>query len=131
MAQRSAASFGRGTAKFRPQPRVLVLCEDSKSSKTYLEDASKYFRASALVQIAHPGRTDPLGIVQTGVKQQTAFDAVYCVVDRDSHQNWHQAIDLASGHPKILMIRSYPCFEFWLLLHFGYTRAAYAGTGAL
>lgn len=132
MASRSAASFARGTAKFKPQARVLVLCEDSKSSKTYLEDASKYFRATALVQIAHPGRTDPLGVVQAGVKRQSAFDSVYCVVDRDSHANWEQAIDLARGHhPKVQMIRSFPCFEFWLLLHFGYTRAGYARAGTL
>jgi hypothetical protein len=132
MTQRSAASFARGAAKFKVQARVLVLCEDSKSSKTYLEDASKYFRATAQVQIAHPGRTDPLGVVQAGVKRQSAFDAVYCVVDRDSHANWAQAIDLANGHhPKVRMIRSFPCFEFWLLLHFGYTRAGYVRAGAL
>ncbi len=131
MAKRSTASFARGTAKFKAHPRVLVLCEDSKSSKTYLEDASKYFRATAQVQIAHPGRTDPLGVVQAGVRQRSTFDAVYCVVDRDSHANWEQAIDLAHGHPKIRMIRSFPCFEFWLLLHFGYTRAGYARAGAL
>lgn len=128
---RSSASFARGGPKFKAQARVLVLCEDSKSSKTYLEDASKYFRAAALVKIAHPGRTDPLGVVQAGVKQQSAFDSVYCVVDRDTHANWDQAINLASGHSKIRMIRSYPCFEFWLLLHFGYTRAGYARAGTL
>lgn len=131
MAPRSSASFVRGTAKFKAQPRVLVLCEDSKSSKTYLEDASRHFRAAAKVQIAHTGRTDPLGIVQAGVSKQSAFDAVYCVVDRDTHLNWEPAIDLARYHPKVQMIRSFPCFEFWLLLHFGYTRASYAHTGTL
>ena len=132
MARRPTSSFARGAAKFKAQARVLVLCEDSKSSKTYLEDASKYFRATAQVQIAHPGRTDPLGIVQAGVKLQRAFDAVYCVVDRDSHANWDQAIDLARGHdPKVRMIRSFPCFEYWLLLHFGYTRAGFVRAGAV
>lgn len=131
MAQRSSASFARGKAKFKAQARVLILCEDSKSSKTYLENASTYFRATAQVQIAHPGRTDPLGVVQAGVKLQSTFDAVYCVVDRDTHANWAQAIDLAGGHSKVRMIRSYPCFEFWLLLHFGYTRAGYVREGAL
>lgn len=110
---------------------MLVLCEDSKSSKTYIEDASKHFRATAQVEIVHPGRTDPLGVVTAGVKRQAIFDAVYCVVDRDTHANWGQAINLARGHPKIKMIRSYPCFEFWLLLHFGYTRAGYVRAGAL
>ena len=131
MAQRSSASFARGSAKYKVHARVLVLCEDSKSSKTYLEDASKYFRATAQVKIAHPGRTDPLGVVSAGVKQQSVFDTVYCVVDRDSHANWAQAIDLARGHPKIRMVRSFPCFEFWLLLHFGYTRAGYMPAGVL
>lgn len=131
MTQRSSSTFARGSAKFKAQARVLVLCEDSKSSKTYLEDASKYFRATTQVQIAHPGRTDPLGVVRAGVKQQSGFETVYCVVDRDSHANWEQAIDLARGHPKIKMIRSFPCFEFWLLLHFGYTRAGYVRAGAL
>ena len=131
MTARSSASFARGSAKFKAHPCVLVLCEDTKSSKTYLEDASKYFRATAQVKIAHPGRTDPLGIVQAGVKEQSSYDAVYCVVDRDSHANWAQAIDLARGHPQIRMIRSFPCFEFWLLLHFGYTRAGYVRAGAL
>lgn len=131
MAQRSSSSFARGRAKFKAQARVLVLCEDSKSSKTYLEDASRYFRATAQVQIAHPGKTDPLGVVQAGIQQQSAFDAVYCVIDRDSHANWEQAIGLARGHTKINMIRSFPCFEFWLLLHFGYTRAGYARAGAM
>jgi hypothetical protein len=130
MAQRSSSSFARGPAKFRAQPRALVLCEDSKSSKTYLEDASKYFRATAQVQIAHPGRTDPLGVVEAGVKQQSAFEVVYCVVDRDSHANWSQALNLARNHPKLRMIRSYPCFEFWLLLHFEYTRAGYVRAGS-
>ena len=131
MAQRPTASFARGSAKFKAQARVLVRCEDSKSSKMSLQDASKYFRATALVQIAHPGRTDPLGVVQAGVKQKANFDSVYCVVDRDSHANWEQAMDLARGHTKLRMIRSFPCFEFWLLLHFGYTRASYAHTGTL
>jgi len=131
MAQRSSASFARGSAKFKTQARVLVLCEDSKSSKTYLEDASRYFRATAQVEIAHPDHTDPLGVVKAAVGRQSAFETVYCVVDRDTHANWDQAINMASGHPKLRMIRSYPCFEFWLLLHFGYTRAGYAQAGAL
>lgn len=131
MAHRSSASFARGGAKFKVQARVLVLCEDSKSSKTYLEDASRYFRATTHVQIAHPGCTDPRGVVQAGVKQRQNYDVVYCVVDRDSHANWDEAIDLARGHPQIRMIRSFPCFEFWLLLHFSYTRAGYAPAGGL
>jgi hypothetical protein len=131
MVKRSTASFTRGAAKYKVQARVLVLCEDSKSSKIYLEDASRYFRATTKVEIAHPGRTDPVGVVKAAVSQQRNFEVVYCVVDRDSHANWERAIDMARGHPKVQMIRSFPCFEFWLLLHFAYTRAGFAPAGGL
>lgn len=129
MALRSKASFARGGAKFKTHDRVLVLCEDSKSSKIYLEDASRYFRATTKVEIVHPNCTDPLNIVKAAVSRQRNFEAVYCVVDRDTHDNWDAAIDMASGHPKVRMVRSFPCFEFWLLLHFTYSRAGYARAG--
>ena len=129
MTQRSAASFRRGPSKYNTQARVLVLCEDSKSSKIYLEDASRHFRATTKVEIAHPNCTDPLGIVNAAVRQQGNFDVVYCVVDRDTHANWDRAINMAHGHSKVKLVRSFPCFEFWLLLHFEYTRAGYARAG--
>lgn len=35
------ASFTRIGGKYKPQPTVLVICEDSKSGKAYLEDADQ------------------------------------------------------------------------------------------
>ncbi len=32
-------------------------------------------------------------------------------------------------HPKIKVIASYPCFEFWLLLHFGFNRKPFRAVG--
>lgn len=126
---RGSNSFKRKGARFKPQPRVLVLCEDTKSSKTYLEDASTHFRSYAVVEFAHCGHTDPLGIVKRAVARQRDFEMVYCVVDRDSHHNFDEAVKLADTEPKIELITSYPCFEFWLLLHFAYSRAPYAPAG--
>lgn len=126
---RNTNSFSRANSQFKAQPTVLILCEDSKSGKTYLEDASKHFRAHTKVEIAHSGYTDPRGIVNTAIKRQTKFDQVFCVIDRDTHDNFDEAVQLASSHQKIKLIKSYPCYEFWLLLHFGSTRKPYRAVG--
>jgi RloB-like protein len=126
---RNPTSFSRAKPQLKPQPTVLILCEDSKSGKTYLEDASKHFRAHTKVEIAHSGYTDPKGIVNTAIKRQAKFDEVFCVIDRDTHPSFNEAIQLANAHQKITLIKSYPCFEFWLLLHFGSTRKPYTAAG--
>ncbi|MGQ3194118.1 MAG: RloB family protein [Hydrogenophaga sp.] len=126
---RSTSSFARRGPRYKPQPRILVLCEDTKSSKTYFMDASIHFRSHAVVEFAHCGHTDPLGIVRNAIKRSTYFENVYCVIDRDSHANFDEAIDLAEPHEKVVVLPSYPCFEYWLLLHFGYTRAPFMPSG--
>ena len=56
------------------------------------------------------------------------FDFVYCVFDRDMHPAFKEASDVAQ-RSGIGLARSWPCFEFWLLLHFEYSRKAYARRG--
>ncbi|ATG89201.1 RloB family protein [Methylomonas koyamae] len=119
---RNAASFNRSKPRFKPQPTVLVICEDSKSGKRYLEDASAYFRVKVQVEICHCGKTDPVSIVNEAVARKGKFDRVFCAIDRDTHANFEKALDAAKSHPKVDVVVSYPCFEFWLLLHFGYSR---------
>lgn len=58
------------------------------------------------------------------------FDAVYCVFDRDSHPRFEEASNMARGRG-FQLARSWPCFEFWLLLHFESTRAPYARKGSV
>lgn len=126
---RTADSFRRKESRFRQLPTVLVLCEDLKSGKTYLEDAALHFRANAKVEIAHCGVTHPKGIVEHAIGRQSKFDKVFCAFDRDTHESFDEALRLADTHPKITIIASYPCFEFWLLLHFGYSRKPFARSG--
>ena len=40
---RAPSRFDRKKPSLQQQARVLVLCEDSKSSRTYLQDAADYF----------------------------------------------------------------------------------------
>lgn len=126
---RTSVSFNRPKSRLKPQPTVLVICEDTKSGKRYLEDASLYFRVNVLVDITHCGNTDPKGIVTEAINRQGKFDHVFCAIDRDTHKNFDEALNLAKTSKKVEIIASYPCFEFWLLLHFGYNRKPYAETG--
>lgn len=126
---RSAASFNRKNPVYKPQPTVLVICEDTKSGKRYLEDASQHFDVKVLVDITHCGKTDPKGIVKEAINRQGKFDHVFCTIDRDTHKNFDEALNLAKTSKKVEVIVSYPCFEFWLLLHFGYNRKPYTAAG--
>jgi len=125
---RTGRSFSRPSARFEQLPTVLVLCEDLKSSKKYLEDLAKHFRANIKVKFVHCGKTDPLGIVNEAKTQRKSYEQIYCVIDRDSHDNFDQALDVARG-AGIKTIVSYPCFEYWLILHFGYNRKPYRSAG--
>lgn len=126
---RAPVKFQRVSRGFAPQPTVLVICEDSKSGKRYLEDATRHFRVNVTVEVSHCGHTDPLGIVADAVARQRGFDKVFCVIDRDTHPNFDQALALAAMHQKLTIIASYPCFEFWYLLHFRYTSRTYVTAG--
>ena len=112
-----------------PTPTVLILCEDSKSSKDYLEDAKIKFRAQLSVRVLHPGITDPIGIVKAGIRKTRDFERVFCVIDKDEHPSFESALSLARENEKITVIPSYPCFEYWLLLHYLFSRKPYARAG--
>jgi hypothetical protein len=45
------------------------------------------------------------------------FDEIWCVFDRDQHERFHEAIQMARDNGFELAV-SNPDFELWLLLHF-------------
>lgn len=126
---RTSSSFERKAPRFSATPKILVICEDTKSGKKYLEDARRYFRADVEIEIIHCGRNDPKGIVDAAIDRLKKYQLIFCMVDRDRHENFDEAMSLAIKHDKIKMIVSYPCFEIWLILHFYYSRKPYAEAG--
>ncbi len=128
---RSITSFRRTKARFQPQPRVLVICEDSKSCVTYLQEAARYYRADLQVKILHCGRTDPQGIVAEAIKLAVAYDHVYCAIDRDDHPLFDATEQrIRDLNANVKLRPSFPCYEFWLLLHFGKVRSPYTKSGS-
>jgi hypothetical protein len=126
---RHSSTFARHGRGLKPAPTVLIVCEDTHSSKIYLEEAAQALRANAKVLVAHSGNTDPLGIVNFAVKKIKAFEKIYCVIDRDEHKNFDEALALADQHQSISICVSYPCFEYWPLLHHRKTRKPYSRAG--
>jgi len=111
------ARFDRAKPSLKQQPKVLVICEDKKSGKRYLEDASRHFRVKVLVDVVHID-SSPIKIVEHAEYKKRKYDCIFCVIDRDTHESFDRAVALAKTLPNVNIIVSYPCYEFWLLLHF-------------
>lgn len=111
----------RQKAKIEPYARVLIVCEDSKSVPAYLEavcDNLKLSNSNIKICGKECGSA-PINVVEFAIKQKSGYDKTYCVIDRDQHSKFHEALQKAQGK-KIEVIISIPCFEYWLLLHFEY-----------
>ena len=131
--ERKAQDISRKKGKRPPYPRVLLVCEGSKTEPLYFEDIRKQNRVpSAHIKILHAGVTEPLQIVDEAENIFNAsreYEWVFAVFDRDEHRTYHNALALAEAldsklkndeHQAVrfVAVPSVPCFELWLLLHY-------------
>lgn len=124
----------------QPAPRILLVCEGEKTEPLYFRDMVNAWNIGNQVKIARNDGFSPDRIVAQAdelyaqAKQEgDGFDDIYCVFDRDAYEHFNAAINRlhtlkANGRPLNAVV-SVPCFEFWLLLHFGYTEKPYSSTG--
>ncbi len=125
----------RKKPSIKPHDRVLVVCERSKTEPQYLNELLIHYRLStAHIDVVGAG-IDPVSLVRgamkrakTETKRGDAFYRVYCVFERNSHASFSQA-SIMANQLKMHLARSWPCFEFWLLLHFRYVRSPYSAAG--
>ena len=122
--------------------RILIVTEGSKTEPLYLEEIrATYQLHSANVEV-QPGQqgTAPIQVVRyaqqlfeegdlhKGIRPKS-FDQVYAVFDRDDHDSYFNALNLAKSldgkmrnDEKRLVsfkaIASIPSFELWILLHY-------------
>jgi len=130
---KSFAKLQRNRPAREPYDRVLIVCEGEKTEPVYFEELRKTYRLStANIEVTPASGSDPLSVVKYAknlVKKESnlgeKFNKVYCVFDRDEHTNFDEASSqLNAGN--IVSARSWPCFEFWLLLHFKYSRKPFS-----
>ena len=127
-------SLKRRPSSRTPQHRVLVVCEGEYTEPRYFAALKDHLRLSTLVVKPTKG-VDPRTLVNIAKEENQRekrngerFDFVYCVFDRDSHPQFDEASNTAQDRG-FRLARSWPCFEFWLLLHFEFVRAPYARKG--
>lgn len=122
--------------------RILIVTEGSKTEPLYLEEiraAHQLHSANVEVQPSQLG-TAPMQVVRyaqqlieqgdlrKGIRPKS-FDQVYAVFDRDDHDSYFNALNLAKSLDGKLRnddrqpvsfnaIASIPSFELWLLLHY-------------
>lgn len=125
----------RPRASRDPSVRVLVVCEGSRTEPRYFSELRDFYELhTATVEVSGTG-ADPRTVVRRAkqLRRQEArigerYDEVFCVFDRDSHATFESACEEARV-ARLKVIRSWPCFEYWLLLHFSYSRAPFVGSG--
>ena len=123
--------------------RFLIVCEGSKTEPYYFQEFCKVHKLSTLrVGITPSERGSSPDCVVTYAEQLfdeeaqklDRYDQVFCVFDRDQHSTFEAATqrieDLSATKP-FVAIPSYPCFEYWLLLHFTYTRQPFDQTSKI
>jgi hypothetical protein len=113
--------------------RLLIICEDGKSSKLYFEsfkrdEKLKRRLASVSIEVVHPKDHSPVGLVteakikkQKAKKDRNPYDEIWIVLDKDYHANIAKAFDMAYANGFKIAL-SVICFEYWVLLHFEKTK---------
>lgn len=115
---------------------IAIKCEGkNKSEKTYLEN---YKSRDCIIKFATGNHTDPVGMANDLVKYMQVQDIsieygdkIYLLIDTDKKQNKQKQIDEAKricDDNGIELITSTPTFEYWYMLHFGYTTTKYGSS---
>ena len=114
---------------------MLILCEGSKTEPSYFRSLVDRYRLSTANVVITGSGSDPRALVKKAkslrdIERQRGdrYDVVYCVFDHDQHTHFNAASNEAYS-AKLKLARSWPCFEFWLLLHFVYSRRPYLPSG--
>lgn len=129
-------SIQRRPPRRSSKARVLVVCEGERTEPLYFNAMRDRLRLNTLVVKAAKG-VDPRTLVNMASEEERKerrngerFDFVYCVFDRDSHPQFEEASKMALDRG-FHLARSWPCFEFWPLLHFGLVRSPYQQMGSV
>ena len=138
---RDSAALQRQKRERSRNKRYLVVCEGTKTEPYYFRELldDLHIRPQ-VVRIAPNDGASPdrvvahaLALYNEDAASGDEYDMVYCVFDRDRHVTFDSAVqrtkDLSAAGKPLLSITSTPCFEFWLLLHFGYTDSPFHSAG--
>lgn len=131
MSRNKGKDRGRKPRKVRKVRRILILCEDTKSSRDYF-NRFPFDKDQVEIDCIGTGmNTDSLMACAIKRSQEARaagepYERVWVVFDKDDfpQQNFNRAFALASTYNEITPCWSNECFELWYLLHFHYRDTA-------
>ena len=138
--QRASKALKRQTHQRARNKRYLIVCEGTETEPKYFAELLEDLGIRPqVVRIAPNEGVSPDRVVAHALYLYDedalggdAYDTVYCVFDRDTHTTFAAAVqrtrDLSAEGKPLIAITSTPCFEFWLLLHFGYSSMPFHAT---
>jgi hypothetical protein len=129
--------------KRSPYDRVLIVSEGGKTEPYYFRALVGDLKLNtANVEVDGDSDSSPRSVVSYAKKRydedkklngkDACFDRVYCVIDKDEHETYQEAINtIQTASPKNVFhaTTSVPCFEFWILLHFDQTTKPFVRAG--
>jgi len=138
--ERQAKKVIRKLGKRRPADRILIVCEGSKTEVNYFDEIRQELKlptanirpvysdyGTSPHQVVNYARDLFInGDIDKGI-QPRAFEKVFAVFDRDSHERYFDAlnnaqqINLRNDQKEAIEFKavvSKPNFELWLLLHY-------------
>jgi hypothetical protein len=121
----------RGRSSKNPRRRLLVVCEGKVTEPTYINGFVRITRNATVAVKIHGEHGDPRKLVEMAKEEKKraeaeasrqeddflAYDEVWCAFDRDQHERFHDACEMARAN-QLELAASVPCIELWLLLHF-------------
>ena len=123
---------GRTRATKKRNPFVVIACEgNNKTEEVYFKNFNS---RKCIIRFSTGNSTDPVGIVNDLLKfidndiGRETNDKYYVVLDTDVNQDKQNKIDEAkriASENGVEFITSTPTFEFWYILHFGFTTKTY------
>lgn len=119
----------------QPYDLILIVSEGEETEPNYFNKMIiREKLSSANVKVTGECGSDPVSVVKHAIKlfeireneinSERKFDRVYCLIDRDEHANFNEALNRINQYNKqksknvIVPILSFPCFEFWYICHF-------------
>jgi hypothetical protein len=108
-----------------------VVCEGKVTEPAYINGFVRTLRNATVEVRIHGEHGDPRRLVDMAKEEKQraedearrrqdeflAYDEVWCAFDRDQHERFHDACQMARDNQLELAV-SNPCIELWLLLHF-------------
>jgi hypothetical protein len=121
-------------------PVLRIFCEGEKTEPYYLKGYVDHFHSGKrnIIIIENTNKNTPVQLVDVAVEAKRngcSGDWVWVVFDRESSSvypdKFHAEARNKANDNGVNIALSNVCFEFWILLHFVYTEAAYTSCSDL